>query len=141
MRNLKERSPIRFYYSKSLNCCIEIRLLLGCPASYLLPCREFVGNCGDTKDQFATLQDSGIPDDYECHQFPDETAFKDKIIVGLICTAVAIPFTFVIGEIFAKGNEPEFPELQARASRARVQPPLCYAPAFMTLCPHPAACS
>ena len=101
-----------FYYSKSLNCCIEIRLLLGCPASYLLPCREFVGNCGDTKDQFATLQDSGIPDDYECHQFPDETAFKDKIVVGLICTAVAIPFTYLIGEVFAKGNEPEFPELQ-----------------------------
>ena len=106
------RGPLRFYYSKSLNCCIEIRLLLGCDPSYQLPCREFVGNCGDTKDQFASLQDSGIPEEYECHQFPDETAFKDKIIVGLICTAVAIPFTYIIGEVFAKSNEPEFPEAQ-----------------------------
>ena len=101
-----------FYYSKSLNCCREVRLLLGCDPDYLLPCREFVGNCGDTKDQFVSLQYSGIPDDYECHQFPDETSIRDKIVVGLICTAVAVPFTNIIGEVFAKSNEPEFPDLQ-----------------------------
>ena len=49
----------RFYYSKSLNCCIEIRTLLDdnsggavCPPTlFTEPCREFVGNCGDTEDQ------------------------------------------------------------------------------------------
>ena len=45
-------------------------------------------------------------------QFPDETAFRDKLIVGLICCAVSIPFTYVLFEAFAKSNEPEFPECQ-----------------------------
>ena len=98
-----------FYYSKSLNCCIQIRTLLGCDPSYLAPCREFVGNCGDTEAQFASLQDSGIPADYVCTAFPDEASPRDKIVVGLICVAVAIPFTYIIGEVLAASNvaEPE----------------------------------
>ena len=47
-----------FYYSKSLNCCIEIRSMLDdgsglvCPpALFTEPCREFTGNCADTMDQ------------------------------------------------------------------------------------------
>ena len=108
----------RFFYSKSLNCCIEIRGLLDdgsgtvCPpALFTAPCREFVGNCADVKAQFEGVQDA-LPDDYECHQFPDETAFRDKLIVGLICCAVSLPFTLVLAESFAKSNEPEFPENQ-----------------------------
>ena len=51
-----------FYYSKSLNCCIEIRGLLDdgsglvCPPTDLAaPCREFVGNCADTEEQASLL--------------------------------------------------------------------------------------
>ena len=32
--------------------------------------------------------------------------------MGLVCCAVAIPFGYILGEAFAKSNEPEFPELQ-----------------------------
>jgi len=56
-----------FFYSKSLNCCTEIRLLLGCDPSFLQPCRDFVGNCADLQAQFSAVQDA-LPDDYECHQ-------------------------------------------------------------------------
>ena len=64
----------RFYYSKSLNCCIEIRSLLDdgsglvCPpAAFTAPCRGFTGNCADVLDQFSGVQDA-LPDEYECHQ-------------------------------------------------------------------------
>ena len=36
------------------------------------------------------------------------------MIVGLICCAVALPFSIVLRRTFAKSDEPEFPELQAR---------------------------
>ena len=52
------RGAVWFYYSKSLNCCIEIRKMLDdgsglvCPpAAFTAPCREFVGNCADTEEQ------------------------------------------------------------------------------------------
>ena len=32
--------------------------------------------------------------------------------MGLICTAVALPFTYILGEVFTVSGEPEFPELQ-----------------------------
>ena len=45
-------------------------------------------------------------------QFPDDQSFVDKVVVGLICTAVALPFTLVLSEVFTVSGEPEFPELQ-----------------------------
>ena len=67
---------IWFYYSKSLNCCKEIRGLLdngtgACPPNDLAaPCLEFVGNCADTEEQFRSLppEQGGLPVDYVCHQ-------------------------------------------------------------------------
>ena len=35
-----------------------------------------------------------------------------KLTVALICCAVAIPFTYIIAEAYAKAGEPEFPEQQ-----------------------------
>ena len=66
--------------------------------------REFTGNCADTLEQFKSVQEEqgGLPEEYECHQFPDEEALVDKIIVALICTAVALPFTILITEVFVK---------------------------------------
>lgn len=61
---------IWLYYSKALNCCLEVRTLLGCSPSYLEPCLGFVGDCADLQDQFASVEDSGIPEGYECAQFP-----------------------------------------------------------------------
>ena len=68
---------IWFYYSKSLNCCKDIRAQLDrdspgiCPPNdFSAPCREFVGNCADTEEQFRSLppDQGGLPEDYECHQ-------------------------------------------------------------------------
>ena len=72
-------ATVWFYYSKSLNCCIEIRGLLDTldgvsgfcpPAIFAAPCREFTGNCADTEEQFRSLppDQGGLPEDYECHQ-------------------------------------------------------------------------
>ena len=104
----RDRTPMcvgaatrRFFYSRSLNCCAEVRGFLGCSPSYLDPCREFTGNCGDLLEQFKDVPDSGIPDDYECTQFPDEKSPRDKVIVSLICFAVGLPFAFLIEELFA----------------------------------------
>ena len=113
----RSASAPRFFYSKSLNCCIEIRGLLDdgsgtvCPQLFTAPCREFVGDCADVQAQFSGVQD-GLPEEYECHQFPDEANPTDKIVVSLISCAVAIPFTYIMLESFAKANEPEFAECQ-----------------------------
>ena len=100
------------FYSKSLNCCLEVRAFLGCSPSYLEPCREFAGDCADLVDQFKYVPDSGIPDDYECTAFPDDKSARDKLIVGLICFAVGLPFTLMLEDQYATSNEPAFPELQ-----------------------------
>ena len=44
----------------------------------------------------------------------------DKIVVALICCAVAIPFTYVLAEVFTKSAEAEFPEQQARIASYRI---------------------
>ena len=91
----------RFYYSRSLNCCAEVRGFLGCSADYTAPCLGFDGDCGDLAEQFKDVPDSGLPDDYECTAFPDEKSARDKIIVGVICFAIGLPFTLVLEELFA----------------------------------------
>ena len=67
-------TDVWFYYSKSLNCCVEIRGLLDdgsgtvCPpALFTAPCRGFTGNCADVMDQFSPVQ-GALPDGYVCHQ-------------------------------------------------------------------------
>ena len=78
---------IWLFYSKSLSCCVQIRSLLDdgsgalCPpAALAAPCREFSGNCADVEEQFRSVppEQGGLPEDYECHQFPDEALFLDK---------------------------------------------------------------
>ena len=103
-----------------------MRGFLGCDADYAAPCRGFDGDCGDLREQFASVTDSGIPDDYECTQFPvrsrrppatarhralrsvpwrwggqDEKSGRDKAVVGLICFAVGLPFTVILEELFS----------------------------------------
>ena len=143
-----------FFYSKSRNCCIEIRALLDngsglCPPTLFdAPCLGFSGarpspragapprpttcpaakhcapppfwsvlpspmrssltlnparartdsgNCADLAAQFSEVQ-GALPDGYACHQFPDEESQADLVIAALIACAVAIPFTYLIGE-------------------------------------------
>ena len=66
-------ATVWFYYSKSLNCCIEIRGLLDTlegvsgfcpPAIFAAPCREFTGNCADTEEQAS--RHSSLPDALCC---------------------------------------------------------------------------
>ena len=59
-----------------------MRGFLSCSADYTAPCLGFDGDCGDLAEQFKDVPDSGIPDDYECTQFPDEKSARDKIIIG-----------------------------------------------------------
>ncbi len=75
------------------NCCAELRLLLdsgpdggACPP--VGPCRGFEGDCGAIAQQFAQLP--VLPDfpdglaDYACHQFPDDDAPVDSLIVRAV---------------------------------------------------------
>ena len=78
-----------------------MRGFLGCSPAYAEPCLGFSGDCGDLAEQFKDVPDSGIPDDYECTQFPDENSPRDKIIVGLICFAIGLPFSIIMEELFA----------------------------------------
>ena len=56
------------YYSKSLNCCIEFRGLLGCSADPSQPCLGFTDNCAALREQFDGVPGLGVPDDYHCRQ-------------------------------------------------------------------------
>ena len=56
-------------------------------------------------------------------QFPDEASPRDKLIVGAICCAVALPFTLVLAEMFAKACEPEFPGARTHRPPAQTLPP------------------
>ena len=47
-----------------------MRTFLGCSPVYSEPCLGFTGDCGDLQDQFKDVPDSGIPDDWECTEFP-----------------------------------------------------------------------
>lgn len=98
-----------FYWSRAINCCSEVRALLGCETDYARPCREFDGDCADLEAQFMGVQDSGL-EVYVCHAFPDSENPVDSFIVGLICAAIALPFALIVEEMFAMSNEPDFPE-------------------------------
>lgn len=58
------------------------------------------------------FQALGLPPDYQCTQFPDMSTTRDAVIVGLICTAIALPYSLFVEELFSQANEPEFPEKQ-----------------------------
>ena len=53
------------------------------------------GDCSLLQAQFTGVQDDdgnvAIPDDYVCHQFPDDNSQRDTILVGLISLAVCFP--------------------------------------------------
>lgn len=54
------------------------------------------------------MQDSGLPDDFVCHAFPDAENPVHGFLVGLISFAVAFPFGAVVVELLCVSNEPEF---------------------------------
>ena len=67
--------PVWFYYSKSLNCCLEVRAILdggsgACLPAFATPCNEFVGDCADLIAQFSSVgpDQGGLPTDYVCTQ-------------------------------------------------------------------------
>ena len=45
-------------------------------------------------------------------QFPDDDNPVDKLVVGLICAAVALPFSLFLSRAFGASSGPESPELQ-----------------------------
>ena len=73
---------IWMFSAKGVNCCAEVRMLLGCPADG--PCRDVEGNCGDLPEVFAdTPVEPYFPDglkDYTCTTFPDEDRQLDSFV-------------------------------------------------------------
>ena len=77
------------YYSRGVNCCAELRVLLdsgpdggACPP--VGPCRGFDGNCGDITKQFADVPilpdyPAGM-DDYLCNAFPMDDKPVDRCV-------------------------------------------------------------
>ena len=69
-----------FYYSKSLNCCLEVRSILdggsgACLPAFSTPCNEFTGDCADLIAQFSAVgpDQGGLPPGYVCTQVPSAT--------------------------------------------------------------------
>lgn len=76
---------------------------------------RFTGDCADLFSQFQGIEGLGLEDAEDvtdCPQFPDDANPVHMALVGVICTAVALPFSIVVGELLTKSNEPEFPEGQ-----------------------------
>ena len=101
----------RRFYSKSLNCCLEARALVGCSPITAEPCRGFTGDCADLAAQFAGLDISGapgVPADYVCLQFPNDDSTRDSIILGLISWACSLPVNVLILNCFWCANGPDY---------------------------------
>lgn len=102
-------ADVWFYYSRSLNCCVDLRTILGCSANPDEPCRGFTGYCSDLQNQFTGIQDGMIPPNWTCQRFPVDdsvaggdqgTMRRDSILVGLISAAIAVPFSVVVAHCF-----------------------------------------
>ena len=104
---------IWMYYSKSLTCCQEARALVGCSAVTSEPCRGFTGDCADLAPTFAGLGRSalgvpGVPADYQCKAFPNDSSYRDTIILGLISWACSLPVNVLILNTFWCANSPDY---------------------------------
>ncbi len=97
------------FYAKGVNCCAEVRFLLG---DLALGMEATL--CGDLAVAFAsTPVPPYFPDglaDYTCHAFPDDDAPRDSFIVALIALAVALPVSLFLGSCFEIANDNEAPE-------------------------------
>ncbi len=96
-----------------MNCCAEVRDLLGCPGDGA--CRGIEGNCADLPAVFAAVPvlphyPDGLGDDYACAAFPNDDRALDSFIVALISLAIALPVTQFIAGCFSVANDNEAPE-------------------------------
>lgn len=103
---------IWLYREKAVNCCLEVRDLLGCSADIREPCLGFSGDCADLVPQFGDVGGTRLPYGYSCKQFPNERSAVHLVYAGLIAAAIVLPFGAIIDGLFIEGNQPEFPELQ-----------------------------
>jgi hypothetical protein len=115
------------YWSKASKCCGEMRDMLGCSeGGPLVPCRGFLGDCSDLREQFATLGHDNAHahaggdgpwqwtcqapisiSQWECTAFPNSNRAADGIYVGLIVSAVALPLRQVLMVLLQMSCEPE----------------------------------
>ena len=115
------------YWSRAFDCCAKMRReKLGCDSNPLVPCRGFTGDCADLRAQFSTLAHTNAHADlsasgpwawtcsalddvtsFQCHAFPDDSSSHDRIYVGLIVTAVALPVHHVLGVLLHMSTEPD----------------------------------
>ena len=127
---------IWMFYSKSKNCCAQLRELLdsgpdggACPADATQPCRGFVGTCADLRAQFADVPvmpsfPAGLST-YVCTAFPDTASplstpgaggaslgvpLRDALIVGCISAAVALPVAVLLRSVFEAANDAGAPK-------------------------------
>jgi hypothetical protein len=108
------RETPRFFYTRALNCCKDIRVIVGCSADPYSTCTvdgtEYAGGeCGALQDG-ALGVDGGLPDDYECQAFPAEGSYVHEILVALIAVACTLPVQLFLEYCFETSNEAEVEE-------------------------------
>jgi hypothetical protein len=99
------------FYSKSFNCCVEARALVGCSAVTAEPCLGFTGDCADLAAAFAGVPIDGapgVPSDYVCIAFPNEDSSRDSFLLGLISWACSLPVSVFILNCFWCANAPDY---------------------------------
>jgi hypothetical protein len=103
---------IWLFYSRSLQCCAEARMFLGCSAISTEPCHGFTGACAE--DLLITFVDvyfdgaPGVPEGYTCLAFPAPDSFRDDTLLAVISFAVSLPITICIFSCFTCANAPDY---------------------------------
>lgn len=108
---------IWLYWSRSTQCCAQLRAALRCPPDPAAPCRGFTGNCGDIRTQFADLfLDRPDLRPAECEAFPDPRYVSHRIALAAIMIAATVPLTVLFTALFELANQPQLPERWLRFS-------------------------
>ena len=118
-------TAIWLYYSRSIRCCSDVRIALGCSPTAALPCRGFVGLCANlsiTYYRFAAagiaLQERPLPPPL-CTAFPDPDSARDQLVSGLISMLVALLIVGIFDTAFSLSMSTNEAQLHGRTHLKR----------------------
>jgi hypothetical protein len=100
---------IFFYYSRSKNCCEEVRLSFGCVADTTVDCAVPGTSIGGGQDGGGSADCVKLlnyaPPDWECSAFPADGVLRDTLLCALISVACAKPLLTWLEFLFIAQNE------------------------------------
>ena len=101
-------ADVWFAYSHALNCCKDVRALLGCSASPYDDCTvDGAVYAGGACAKLTTgaAASGGLSAEYVCAAFPDPSNDRDQVVVALIAIACSLPISIFLEYCFETSNE------------------------------------